>query len=112
MFGLLGPNGAGKSTTLGCLTTLMRPTRGRIEVDGIDVAVDDRGGRAPLAVVPQMRNLDRDLTVREMLPFHGGYFGMPRRARSARRRPARELQLEDKAASKPATLSGGLQQRG
>lgn len=39
-FGLLGPNGAGKSTTLGCITTLVRPTSGRIMVDGIDVARD------------------------------------------------------------------------
>ena len=37
-FGLLGPNGAGKSTTLGCITTLVRPTAGRILVDGVDVA--------------------------------------------------------------------------
>src|SRR5207245_10684466 len=36
-FGLLGPNGAGKSTTLGCITTLVRPTAGRRAEDGIDV---------------------------------------------------------------------------
>ncbi|HEY6548594.1 MAG TPA: ATP-binding cassette domain-containing protein, partial [Vicinamibacteria bacterium] len=40
VFGLLGPNGAGKSTTLGCIMTLVRPTSGRILVDGVDVASD------------------------------------------------------------------------
>ena len=62
-FGLLGPNGAGKSTTLGCITTLVRPTGGRILVDGIDVVKRPAGApSARIAVVPQMRNLDRDLT--------------------------------------------------
>jgi ABC-2 type transport system ATP-binding protein len=112
VFGLLGPNGAGKSTTLGCITTLVRPSRGRITIDDIDLAKDPIAVRRRLAVVPQVRNLDRDLTIRELLLFHGSYFGMPKAEREAR---AAELlailQLEDKANTKPATLSGGLQQR-
>ena len=70
-FGLLGPNGAGKSTTLGCISTLVRPTSGRIVVDGIDVARDTAEAKRRIAVVPQTRNLDRDLTVRELLTYHG-----------------------------------------
>ncbi len=84
--GLLGPNGAGKSTTLGCISTLVRPTSGRIVVDGAEVGKDPSGVKRKLAVVPQMRNLDRELTVRELLVFHGRYFGLDGgRARSARR---------------------------
>jgi ABC-2 type transport system ATP-binding protein len=110
--GMLGPNGAGKSTTLGCISTLVRPSGGRIVVDGAEVGKDPSGVKRRLAVVPQMRNLDRELTVRELLVFHGRYFGLPADEREARAaRLLDELQVADKANSKPATLSGGQQQR-
>jgi ABC-2 type transport system ATP-binding protein len=111
-FGLLGPNGAGKSTTLGCITTLVRPTSGRVLVDGIDVVKDPAGVKQRIAVVPQNRNLDRDLTVREVLTYHARYFGLAAAEREARAdRLLAEMQLQDRAASKPTTLSGGMQQR-
>ena len=111
-FGLLGPNGAGKSTTLGCINTLVRPTSGRITVDGTDVADDPLAARRRIAVVPQNRNLDRDLSVREVLTYHGRYFGLPSAEREARAdRLLDELQVADKAGAKPLTLSGGQQQR-
>jgi ABC-2 type transport system ATP-binding protein len=111
-FGLLGPNGAGKSTTLGCITTLVRPTGGRVLVDGLDVAREPAAVKRRLAVVPQVRNLDRDLTVREVLTFHGRYFGLPAAEREARAdRLLQRLQLQEKAEARPLTLSGGLQQR-
>jgi len=112
LFGLLGPNGAGKTTTLGCITTLVQPSGGRILVDGIDVVKDAVKAKKRIAVVPQTRNLDRDLRVREVLTFHGAYFGLPKAERESRAdRLLREMQLEDKADAKPLTLSGGLQQR-
>jgi ABC-2 type transport system ATP-binding protein len=111
-FGLLGPNGAGKSTTLGCITTLVRPTSGRVSVDGVDVVRHPAEAKRRLAVVPQTRNLDRDLSVREILTYHGRYFGLPGAEREARAdRLLEELQVRDKADAKPATLSGGQQQR-
>ena len=111
-FGLLGPNGAGKSTTLGCITTLVKPTGGRILVDGIDVVKDAIAVKRRIAVVPQVRNLDRDLTAREVLVYHGRYFGLPAAEREARAdRLLDSMQLKDKAGAKPLTLSGGLQQR-
>src|SRR5262245_47690819 len=111
-FGLLGPNGAGKSTTLGCITTLVRPTSGRIVVDGADVVQRPQEAKVKIAVVPQMRNLDRDLTAREILTYHGRYFGLPAAERESRAdRLLRDLQILDKADAKPLTLSGGQQQR-
>ena len=65
-----------------------------------------------IAVVPQTRNLDRDLTVREVLTYHGRYFGLAAAEREARAtRVLEDLQIADKAAAKPLTLSGGQQQR-
>ena len=111
-FGLLGPNGAGKSTTIGCISTLVRPTSGRILVDGKDVAREPQEAKRRIAVVPQTRNLDRDLSVREVLTYHGRYFGLPAGEREARAdRLLDELQIADKANAKPLTLSGGQQQR-
>ena len=111
-FGLLGPNGAGKSTTLGCITTLVRPTAGRVTVDGIDVMRQPTEAKRRIAVVPQTRNLDRDLTVREVLIFHAAYFGLPKAERESRAdRLLAEMQLTEKAGVKPLALSGGLQQR-
>jgi ABC-2 type transport system ATP-binding protein len=111
-FGLLGPNGAGKSTTIGCISTLVRPTSGRIAVDGVDVARDTAEAKRRIAVVPQTRNLDRDLTVREVLTYHGRYFGLAAAEREARAdRLLEDMQIAEKAAAKPTTLSGGQQQR-
>ena len=62
--------------------------------------------------MPQSRNLDHDLTVREVLTFHGRYFGLPAAEREARAdRLLDELQVAEKAHAKPITLSGGQQQR-
>ncbi|HXB55845.1 MAG TPA: ABC transporter ATP-binding protein [Vicinamibacteria bacterium] len=111
-FGLLGPNGAGKSTTIGCINTLVRPTSGRVLIDGVDVVAAPREAKRRIAVVPQTRNLDRDLTVREVLTYHGRYFGLPAAEREARAdRLLAEMQIEDKGGAKPLTLSGGQQQR-
>ena len=111
-FGLLGPNGAGKSTTLGCITTLVRPTSGRVVVDGVDVVARPQDAKRLIAVVPQTRNLDRDLSVREVLVYHGRYFGLAAAERESRAdRLLAEMQLTEKASAKPLTLSGGMQQR-
>ncbi|MGB7450176.1 MAG: ABC transporter ATP-binding protein [Ornithinimicrobium sp.] len=112
VFGLLGPNGAGKTTTIGVLTTRVRPSEGTASVDGIDVAADPQGVKRRIAVMPQRANLDRALTARENLTFHGAYFGVPR---ADRRRRADELLeqfgLAERANDRVDNYSGGMAQR-
>src|ERR671931_878347 len=76
-FGLLGPNGAGKTTLIGAVAGLVRAPAGRIFVFGHDAAVD-LSARVLVGVAPQEVHLDRFLATRDVLAFHGRYFGMPR----------------------------------
>ena len=111
-FGLLGPNGAGKSTTIGMLTTRVRPTGGTAEVAGIDVTKNPAAVKQRLGVVPQTNTLDRALSVRDNLVFHGRYFGLS--GKESRRRAAdllERFQLTDRGDSQVLTLSGGMAQR-
>ncbi len=112
IFGLLGPNGAGKTTTVGMLTTRVIPTSGSAVVAGIDVVADPPSAKARVGVVSQTNTLDRSLTVRENLYFHGRYFGMGARAAAHAADALLELfRLSDRADADVSTLSGGMAQR-
>src|ERR1041384_5295607 len=82
VFGLLGPNGAGKSTTIGILTTRTEPTSGRAFVGDHDVGQEQVAAKRLIGVVPQRPNLDFALTAREILTFHGAYFGQSAKERT------------------------------
>ena len=84
IFGLLGPNGAGKSTTVGVLTTRVRPTSGSAWVAGHNVWADQIAAKRMIGVVAQRPNLDFTLTAREILLFHGAYFGLGSKERTER----------------------------
>ena len=73
-FGLLGPNGAGKTTAISAVCNLLRVTSGEIRVFG--EPHDSMTARSWIGLAEQDINLDRFLTVRETLMYHGGYFGM------------------------------------
>ena len=77
LFGLLGPNGAGKTTLIGSICNLVTPSAGTIEVFGR--AADSREARAAVGLAEQDINLDRFLTVRQVLVYHAGYYGLGRR---------------------------------
>ncbi len=112
IFGLLGPNGAGKSTTVGVLTTRIRPTAGDAWVGGHHVWSERVAVKRLIGVVPQRPNLDFGLTAREILTFHGAYFGI---ASAERNRRAAELldrfRLTDRADQLVFGFSGGMLQR-
>jgi ABC-2 type transport system ATP-binding protein len=110
-FGLLGPNGAGKTTLIGSVAGLVRVPAGRIFVFGHDTVSDPRA-RLLLGLAPQEVRLDRFLTARDVLVYHGRYFGM--RKRDAEERAAELLEVFDlgtKAGTKPHRLSGGMRRR-
>ncbi len=77
IFGFLGPNGAGKTTSIKMLTTLLKPTTGRILLDGQDPAVDQTAVRRTFGIVFQDPSLDDELTARENMEFHGVLYKVP-----------------------------------
>ena len=112
VFGLLGPNGAGKTTTIGTLTTRVRPSSGRVMVDGVDVVADPVAAKLRIAVVPQRANLDRSLSALENLTFHAAYFGYGRRERNRRAREMlAQFGLEGRGDDRVDNYSGGMAQR-
>jgi ABC-2 type transport system ATP-binding protein len=111
-FGLLGPNGAGKTTTIGILTTRVLPTDGVAQIEGIDVARDPVSVKRRIGVVPQVNNLDRALTAKEILLFHAEYFGVAKQEREERaRRLLERFELTERADEKITGWSGGMAQR-
>src|SRR5436189_5443234 len=111
-FGLLGPNGAGKTTTIGFLTTRVLPTDGTAQIEGIDVAHDPVAVKRRIGVVPQVNNLDRSLTAREILLFHAEYFGVPKAVRESRARQLLErFELSNRGDEKILGYAGGMVQR-
>jgi len=112
IFGLLGPNGAGKSTTVGILTTRVRPTAGTAWIGGLNVWEKRVDVKRLIGVVPQRPNLDFALTAREVLTFHGAYFGLSSAERNARADGLLDrFKLTDRASQLLHGFSGGMMQR-
>jgi ABC-2 type transport system ATP-binding protein len=74
--GFLGPNGAGKTTTLRMIAGLLKPTSGRIDVNGHDIAKEPEAAKASLGFIPDRPYIYEKLTGGEFLRFHGGLFGV------------------------------------
>ena len=68
--GFLGPNGAGKTTTLRMIAGLLKPTSGRIEVNGHDIAKEPSAAKASLGFIPDRPYIYEKLTAGEFLRFH------------------------------------------
>jgi len=82
--GFLGPNGAGKTTTIRMIAGLLKPTSGRIVINGHDLAAEPERAKASLGFIPDRPFLYEKLTAGEFLRFHGGLYAMDE-AEAARR---------------------------
>src|SRR4051794_16050621 len=76
LYGFLGPNGAGKSTTIKCLTGLLRPSAGTMQILGIDPIADPVAVKRRIGVVPEDLALFERLTANETLTFVAQVHGM------------------------------------
>jgi ABC-2 type transport system ATP-binding protein len=112
IFAFLGPNGAGKTTTIKMLTTLMRPTVGRIHLDGFDPWVKQREARQRFGIVFQDPSLDGEQTAYENMELHGILYHLPKRVRVERIEQLLKLfELWERRNDYVKTFSGGMKRR-
>jgi ABC-2 type transport system ATP-binding protein len=112
VLGMLGPNGAGKTTAVRILTTLLLPSGGRAEVDGLDVVRDAEELRFRIGLAGQSAAVDENLTGLENLTMVGRLYHLPKA--EARRRGGEVLErfgLSDAADRPTKTYSGGMRRR-
>jgi len=112
IFAFLGSNGAVKTTTIRMLTTLLQPTSGAIEVDGLNPAQHKSEVRKRFGIVFQDPSLDQDLTAWENMELHGVLYHVPRKVRRERTETLLKLfELWEKRDTLVKVFSGGMRRR-
>ena len=112
IFAFLGPNGAGKTTTIKMLTTLLPPTSGSLELNGLDPARQQNEVRQQFGIVFQDPSLDQDLTAAENLELHGVLYHLPKKVRRERSEMLLKLfELWDRRDALVKQFSGGMKRR-
>ena len=112
IYGLLGPNGAGKTTLMRIMTDLLKPSEGRVLLDGREIAAMGPDFRRRLGYLPQEFGFYPNFTAEQFLLYLAGLKGLPRA--EAKRRTSDLLEtvgLSDKCGLKMKGLSGGQRQR-
>ena len=112
IFAFLGPNGAGKTTTIKMLTTMLKPTSGAIELDGLNPQAQQNEARQRFGIVFQDPSLDGDLTAEENMEIHGVLYHVPRKIRQQRTEELLKLfELWDRRGEQVKKFSGGMKRR-
>ena len=112
IFAFLGPNGAGKSTTIKMLTTMLRPTGGKLELAGYDVTKQQAKVRQSLGIVFQDPSLDEELSAKENMELHAALYHVPRSEQAKRITELLKLVgLQERRDSYIKTFSGGMRRR-
>ncbi|HZP55893.1 MAG TPA: ATP-binding cassette domain-containing protein [Candidatus Saccharimonadales bacterium] len=112
IFAFLGPNGAGKSTTISMLTTMLRPTSGKLIMNGYDVTKEPASARKSFGIVFQDPAVEEELTAYENMELHGILYGVGNKG--LRKRIEELLKLVDlweRKDSMVKTYSGGMRRR-
>jgi ABC-2 type transport system ATP-binding protein len=112
IFAFLGPNGAGKTTTIKMLTTLLKPTSGSVEMDGLDPQRQPNEVRRQFGIVFQDPGLDVELTASENMELHGVLYHVPRTLRIERtERLLKLFELWERRNDPVKRFSGGMKRR-
>lgn len=112
IFAFLGPNGAGKTTTIRMLTTLLEPSGGRIELDGLDITRVPHEARRRFGIVFQDSSLDLELTAHENMTIHAVLYHVPASERAGRiEQLLRLFDLWDRRDDIVKRFSGGMKRR-
>lgn len=112
VFGLLGPNGAGKSTTISMLSGLLKPTEGKILIDGKDTSKNSMAAKNAIGLVPQDIALYPTLTANENLYFWGRMYNLSGKLLKERVSEVLEIAgLEDRKNETIKSYSGGMKRR-
>jgi ABC-2 type transport system ATP-binding protein len=112
IFAFLGPNGAGKTTTIKMLTTLLEPTSGSLEIDGLNPSSHSHEVRKRFGIVFQDPSLDANLTAYENMELHGLLYHVPRKVRIERTEWLMRLfELWDRRNEQIKQFSGGMKRR-
>jgi ABC-2 type transport system ATP-binding protein len=112
IFAFLGPNGAGKTTTIKMLTTLLKPTSGKMSIDDLDPATQSNEVRKRFGIVFQDPSLDQELTAFENMDLHGVLYHVPRKLRHERTEMLLKLfELWERRDAYVKEFSGGMKRR-
>ncbi len=112
VFAFLGPNGAGKTTTIKMLTTLLPPSEGTLEIDGLNPAQHPHEVRKRFGIVFQDPSLDGDMTAWENMELHAVFYHVPRKVRAQRiEEMLRTFELWDRRKDPVKLFSGGMKRR-
>ncbi len=112
IFGILGPNGAGKTTTINMILGLLNPSKGRIIVNGNDVARSGIEIKSQIGLMTQETVVESDLTARENLEIFARLYHVPANEMDGRIKEAlEESELTNFADKKAGTFSGGMKRR-
>ena len=110
IFAMLGPNGAGKTTLISIICGIVKPSSGKVKVDGYDIIDDYRETRSRIGLVPQELTLEQFETVFNNISYSRGLYGKKNNPKHIEK-ILKDLSLWDKKDQRLRQLSGGMKRR-